>query len=89
MPSERVEGMHFADLVEEVSQSSGVPRNKVEQILHAFQDITKGEVRKGGRVVMPKFGTFFAVELKPRELFGGSRRVVRSSSIRFRESRRG
>lgn len=81
--------MHFVDLVAEVSQNSGIPKSKVQKILHAFQDVTKVEVRRGGRVIMPKFGTFFAVELRPRELFGGTRKVARSSSIRFRESRRG
>jgi nucleoid DNA-binding protein len=80
--------MHYTDLVEQVSESSGLPKTKVHLVLQSFVEVAKNELRRGGNVIIPRFGTFFACLLKPRNLFGGTRQVRRESSIHFHESRR-
>lgn len=80
--------MHFGLLVDEVSELSGLPRTKVAQIIQLFQSVTKEEVRRGGTVILPKFGTFYPRTLDQRSIFAGRRQVSDAPKIRFRESRR-
>lgn len=80
--------MSFNELITEVAKTTGLPRPTVRLVLTVFQSEAKKVLKTGERVVLPGFGTFFVRDVRPRALFGGTRKSEGKRSIRFRESRR-
>lgn len=80
--------MSFVELVEAIAKRTKMPKAKVRRLLQAFVLETSETLKTGERVVLPGFGVFFSQEIKPGDLFGGTRKSEGGKKIRFRQSRR-
>ncbi|MCX8058821.1 MAG: HU family DNA-binding protein [Spirochaetes bacterium] len=60
--------MNKADLIAAIKKKADAPSKKiVEDVINAFIDVVKGELKKKGTVQLVGFGTFKVVERKARE----------------------
>jgi nucleoid DNA-binding protein len=76
-----------SELVQEVAVHSGVSRRAVSRVLSSLPERIVFAVKAGESVVLPGFGVFYGVKLKPKELFGEGKKSVLRRKIRFRQSR--
>lgn len=58
--------MTKAELVEGIAGKAGVSKAAVEKVLKAFMEEVKDGIKKGERVTLVGFGTFFAAERPAR-----------------------
>jgi len=58
--------MNLAELVDVVSEKTGLPKTSSRELIKATLDTILTEVKKGGRVSLIGFGAFFRVLRKPR-----------------------
>ncbi len=58
--------MTKADLIAEVSKSTGLTKADSERALNALLDIAKTSIRREGRLPLAGFGTFVVVNRKAR-----------------------
>jgi DNA-binding protein HU-beta len=58
--------MTKAELVEGIAAKAGVSKAAAEKVLKAFMEEVKGGIKKGERVTLVGFGTFFAAERPAR-----------------------
>jgi nucleoid DNA-binding protein len=79
----------FIDLVNSIGEDTGLPSTKVARVLHSFVRIVTAEVMSGAKVRLWKFGVFYGVDTKERQLFGGTRKTKKRKLLRFKRSRYG
>jgi len=58
--------MTKAELVEGIAGKAGVSKADAEKVLKAFMEEVKGGIKKGERVTLVGFGTFYAAERPAR-----------------------
>ena len=58
--------MTKAELVEGIAGKAGVPKAAAEKVLKAFMEEVKAGIKKGERVTLVGFGTFYAAERPAR-----------------------
>ncbi|MEA2110039.1 MAG: HU family DNA-binding protein [Pseudomonadota bacterium] len=58
--------MTKAELVEGIAGKAGVSKAASEKVLKAFMEEVKGGIKKGERVTLVGFGTFYAAERPAR-----------------------
>jgi DNA-binding protein HU-beta len=58
--------MTKAELVEGIAGKAGVSKAAAEKVLKAFMEEVKGGIKKGERVTLVGFGTFYAAERPAR-----------------------
>jgi DNA-binding protein HU-beta len=58
--------MTKAELVEGIAGKAGVSKTAAEKVLKAFMEEVKGGIKKGERVTLVGFGTFYAAERPAR-----------------------
>lgn len=58
--------MTKAELVEGIAAKAGVSKAVTEKVLKAFMEEVKGGIKKGERVTLVGFGTFYAAERPAR-----------------------
>ena len=59
--------MNKNELVEAIAQRVELPKNKVRAVVDAFCDLVIEVTRKGDRVTLVGFGTFYPAERKERK----------------------
>ena len=62
--------MTFIEMVEKISQDTGLRKDDVRTVLLKFRDITIVRALTGLPVSIPKFGKFTGKFIKPRIAFG-------------------
>ncbi len=58
--------MNKADLIEELSSSTGLSKTDCKATLESFLDIILRTLKKGNSVVLTGFGTFSTADRKPK-----------------------
>lgn len=81
--------MTKADIVSEISKSTGIDKQTVLNSVESFMDIVKSSLSQGENVYLRGFGSF-VIKREPRRLLVIFQKILRSSSrnITFRHSSR-
>lgn len=79
--------MTFSELVNQISEGTGLPRTKAAACLKSFAAAVLRTTGAGERVTIPHFGAFYAVENKNYKLFGKGLLARRKKLIRFKPAR--
>jgi DNA-binding protein HU-beta len=76
-----------ADVIDQVAEASGVPKQQAEGVLDAFFDTVKSAVRGGDKVGWPSFGSFSATQRKARTgrnpRTGEAVKIAASTAMKF------
>jgi len=59
--------MNKAELVEEVSDKTGITKKQAGNVINAITDTVKETLSKGERITLVDFGTFHVMKRKARE----------------------
>jgi len=59
--------MNKAELVEEVSNKTGITKKQAGNVINAITDTVKETLSKGERITLVDFGTFHVMKRKARE----------------------
>jgi len=59
--------MNKAELVEEVSDKTGITKKQARNVIDAITDTVKETLSKGERITLVDFGTFHVMKRKARE----------------------
>jgi len=74
------------DLAMLLKERTGIRREKAMEIVNTFLDIIKEEVKKGNKIELRKFGTFYLKEkkyVKPNRERGKIKTIGFKSRLRF------
>lgn len=81
--------MTFTELVVAIAVEAHLPREQVAKTLRSFIKVSRLALMSGEDVSLRTFGSFYTVQMKEKEIFGGTRKRTGRRIIRFKESRYG
>lgn len=58
--------LNFTQLMEAVSEESGIPKNTVATVLRVTFDVIGRTVMEGGRIAVTNFGSWYSATVAPR-----------------------